>query len=132
MVLSVSLLAGLSSAQDYDVVLSGGRVIDPASGRNAVANIGIRGGKIGAVSESPLRGRRIVSVTGMVVAPGFIDLHSHGQTPENYRYKAKDGVTTALEMEVGVSPAPEWYAARQGKALINFGATSGIFRPTSP
>ena len=67
----------------------------------------------------------MVSVAGMVVAPGFIDLHSHGQTPENYRFKAKDGVTTALEMEVGVSPAPEWYAARKSKALINFGATSG-------
>ena len=59
------------------------------------------------------------------MAPGFIDLHSHGQTPENYRFKAMDGVTTALELEVGVSPVPAWYAAREGKALINFGASSG-------
>src|SRR5262249_33708098 len=62
---------------------------------------------------------------GLVIAPGFIDLHSHGQDDENYRYKAMDGVTTALEMEVGVSPIAKWYADREGKALINFGATVG-------
>lgn len=67
----------------------------------------------------------MLDAKGLVVAPGFIDLHSHGQTPENYRYKAMDGVTTALEMEVGVSPVPAWYASREGKALINFGASSG-------
>ena len=56
---------------------------------------------------------------------GFIDLHSHGQTDENYRYKAMDGVTTALELEVGASPVAQWYAEREGKSLINFGATVG-------
>jgi dihydroorotase len=111
--------------QDYDVVLANGRVLDPATGLDGIRHIGIRGTKISAVSPTPLRGRTIVDVTGLVVAPGFIDLHSHGQTPENYRFKARDGVTTALEMEVGVSPVPEWYRAREGKALINFGATSG-------
>jgi N-acyl-D-aspartate/D-glutamate deacylase len=70
-------------------------------------------------------GRQTIDATGLVVAPGFIDLHSHGQTPENYRYKAMDGVTTALELEVGVSPVAAWYAARDGKALINFGASAG-------
>jgi N-acyl-D-aspartate/D-glutamate deacylase len=73
----------------------------------------------------PLHGRTVLDAAGLVVAPGFIDLHSHGQTPENYRFKAMDGVTTALEMEVGVSPVPAWYAAREGKALVNFGASSG-------
>jgi N-acyl-D-aspartate/D-glutamate deacylase len=70
-------------------------------------------------------GRVVIDATGLVVAPGFIDLHSHGQTPENYRFKARDGVTTALEMEVGVNPVAPWYAAREGKSLVNFGATSG-------
>ena len=59
------------------------------------------------------------------MTPGFIDLHSHGQTPENYRYKAMDGVTTALELEVGVSPVSGWYTAREGKALIHYGASAG-------
>jgi len=60
-----------------------------------------------------------------VVAPGFIDLHSHGQTPENYELKARDGVTRALELEIGVSPLAPWYAARASKALVDFGASAG-------
>jgi len=119
------MLACAVIAQDFDLVIANGRVMDPASGLDAVRNIGIRGDKIAAVSAQALRGRTVLDAKGLVVAPGFIDLHSHGQTPENYRYKAMDGVTTALEMEVGVSPLPPWYAAREGKALINFGATAG-------
>ncbi len=119
------LLAAAVYGQEYDVVLAHGRVMDPASGLDGVRFVGIRGGKIAAISEAPLPGRTVVDASGLVVAPGFIDLHSHGQTPENYRFKARDGVTTALEMEVGVAPVPEWYRAREGQALINFGATSG-------
>jgi len=118
-------LAAAACAQTYDVVLTGGRVMDPESGLDAVRNVGIRGGKIAAISQRPLEGKTKVDVKGLVVAPGFIDLHSHGQDDENYRFKARDGVTTALEMEVGVSPVKPWYAAREGKALINFGASSG-------
>ena len=99
--------------------------MDPASGLDGVRFVGIRGGKIASVSESPLHGRVQVDASGLVVAPGFIDLHSHGQTPENYGFKARDGVTTALELEVGVSPVDSWYRVREGKALIHFGATSG-------
>ncbi|HEX3877359.1 MAG TPA: amidohydrolase family protein [Bryobacteraceae bacterium] len=118
-------LALLAQAQEFDTVIANGRVMDPASGLDAVRYVGIRGGKIAAVSSAALRGRVTIDAKGLVVAPGFIDLHSHGQTPENYRYKAMDGVTTALEMEVGASPIPAWYAEREGKALINFGASSG-------
>ena len=119
------LLCGIANGQDFDVVLAHGRLMDPASSLDAIRYVGIRGTKIEAISESPLAGRMVLDVAGLVVAPGFIDLHSHGQTPENYRFKAKDGVTTALEMEVGVSPVPEWYRAREGRALINFGASAG-------
>ncbi len=120
-----ALMAGVVSAQTYDIVLTGGRVMDPESGLDAVRNVGIRGHSIAAISAAPLRGTTVVDVKGLVVAPGFIDLHSHGQDDENYRYKAHDGVTTALELEVGVSPVGAWYAQREGKALINFGATAG-------
>jgi dihydroorotase len=99
--------------------------MDPESNVDAVRHIGITGGKIAAVSTSPLTGRNVIDVNGLVVTAGFIDLHSHGQTSENYGFKARDGVTTALELEVGVSPVAQWYAERQGKALVNFGATSG-------
>lgn len=112
-------------AQIYDAVLANGRVIDPESGLDEVRNIGILGSRIAAVSAAPLRGKVQVDVHGLVVAPGFIDLHSHGQDDENYHFKAHDGVTTALELEIGVSPVAAWYQARRGKALINFGASSG-------
>lgn len=113
------------NAAEFDIVLANGRVMDPESNLDAVRHVGIRGGKIAAISTNPLRGRTIVDVKGMVVTAGFIDLHSHGQDDENYRYKARDGVTTALEMEVGASSVAKWYAERDGKALINFGATVG-------
>jgi N-acyl-D-aspartate/D-glutamate deacylase len=119
------LVPCLLAAQTYDVVLQRGRVLDPESGLDGVRSVGITGGKIVAISARPLRGKVEADASGLVVAPGFIDLHSHGQTPENYRYKAMDGVTTALELEVGVSPVGEWYAAREGKALVNFGASAG-------
>ena len=113
------------SSAEFDIVLANGRVMDPESNLDAVRYIGIRNGKIAAISTRPLRGRTMIDAKGLVVAPGFIDLHSHGQDDENYRYKARDGVTTALEMEVGVSPVAAWYAQREGKSLINFGATVG-------
>src|ERR1700676_838148 len=123
---SLLLLLPLAlAAQNYDIVMSGGRGMDPESGLDAVRYIGINGKKITAISTSPLHGKIEIDANGLVVAPGFIDLHSHGQTPEAYRYKAMDGVTTALELEVGVSPVSEWYTAREGKSLVHFGASSG-------
>jgi N-acyl-D-aspartate/D-glutamate deacylase len=119
------LVVPVAHSQTYDIVLANGRLMDPETNLDAVRNVGIRGGKIAAVSASPLEGRTVVDVKGLVVTAGFIDLHSHGQTPENYAFKARDGVTTALEMEVGVNPVSKWYAAREDRSMINFGATSG-------
>jgi N-acyl-D-aspartate/D-glutamate deacylase len=113
------------SAQQYDLVIRNGRVVDPESGLDAVRNLGISGGKIQAVSATPLEGRTTIDATGLVVAPGFIDLHSHGQDTENYRYKAMDGVTTALEMEVGVADVKAWYDKRKYQTLINYGVSVG-------
>ena len=112
-------------AQRFDLVIANGHVMDPESGLDAVRNIGITAGKIRMISARPLNGRQTIDARGLVVAPGFIDIHSHGQDDENYRFKARDGVTMALEMEVGVWPVEAWYRAREGKALVNFGATSG-------
>jgi N-acyl-D-aspartate/D-glutamate deacylase len=109
----------------YDTVILHGRVMDPETKLDAIRNVGIQAGKIAAISVAPLTGETVIDATGLVVAPGFIDLHSHGQDAENYRYKAMDGVTTALELEKGVFPVAPWYAEREGKALINFGASSG-------
>ena len=123
--LSIFLLLAPLMAQQYDIVLANGRVMDPESGLDAVRNVGINGGRIAAISAAPLRGRSVVDVKGLVVAPGFIDLHVHSHTPEAYRFQARDGVTTALELEIGVWPVARWYAQHEGRSLINFGATSG-------
>ena len=97
--------------------------MDPETGLDAVRNVGIRGGEIVAVSEDPLTGEIVVDVTGLVVAPGFIDLHAHGQTNRANEFQARDGVTTALEMESGAA-SPAAFLARRGEgAILNYGAT---------
>jgi N-acyl-D-aspartate/D-glutamate deacylase len=118
-------MAITAAAQQYDTVISHGRVIDPETKLDAIRNVAVQDGKIAAISESLLEGRTTIDANGLVVTSGFIDLHQHGQTSENYAFKARDGVTTALEMEVGVSPVEAWYRAREGKSLINFGASAG-------
>jgi N-acyl-D-aspartate/D-glutamate deacylase len=121
-------LASLESTQpsdSFDVVLAGGRVMDPASGLDAVRHIGLRGTSIAAISTTPLPGTVTVDVSGLVVAPGFIDPHAHAQTLEGNRFQARDGVTTALELESGALPISDWYRMREGQALLNYGATVG-------
>jgi N-acyl-D-aspartate/D-glutamate deacylase len=113
------------TAPAYDLVILNGRVIDPESKTDAVRNLGITNGKITAISNKRLSGNTVIDARGLVVSPGFIDLHQHGQNEENYRFKALDGVTTALELEVGTGDVDRWYAEREGKSLINFGVSAG-------
>ena len=115
------------SGRTYDRVILGGRVIDPESRLNAVRNVGIFGRKIAVVTAAPIRGRDTLDARGLIVAPGFIDLHVHGVNDESYAYYAMDGVTTALEMEIGVWPVAEFYANRAGKARVNYGGTVAHF-----
>ncbi|MDW4550125.1 amidohydrolase family protein [Defluviimonas sp. D31] len=119
-------LSGTTSALAYDLVISGGRVIDPESGLDAIRNVAIDGDRIAAISEFPLHGDVIVDAAGQVVSPGFIDLHAHGQNIGDYRMQAVQGVTTMLELESGVLPIGEWYETQSAKSLpINYGAASG-------
>lgn len=112
------------SAQQYDLVLQGGRVMDPETGTDAVRNIGIRDGKIVSISSEPLSGRRVIQASGLVVAPGFIDLHQHAQDLASQRVKALDGVTTALELEIGAPDVAKFLAAKQGRSLIHYGTSA--------
>src|SRR5216683_2730178 len=114
-----------AQGEQYDLVLMGGRVLDPETALDAQRNVGIRDGRIAAVTVEPLVARETLAVPGLVVAPGFIDLHAHGQDSESYRYYAHDGVTTALELEIGTYPVAPWYAERDGRALINYGVSAG-------
>jgi N-acyl-D-aspartate/D-glutamate deacylase len=109
----------------YDTVIANGRVMDPESGLDAVRNVGISGSQIRAISIEALKGQQTIDAKGLVVAPGFIDLHEHGQEPRNYQFQARDGVTTSLELEAGTDDVEKWYAAREGKSLINFGVSIG-------
>lgn len=116
---------GLAAVQDFDLVIVNGRVIDPESGLDAVRSVGIRGGSIVALESGPLRGTMVIDAAGHVVAPGFIDLHRHGQNDENYRYAAMDGVTSALELEVGTADVDAWYREREPGRLVNYGVAIG-------
>ncbi len=108
----------------FDIVLAGGRVMDPESGLDAVRYVGIRGGIIAAISSRPLQGERVIDVRGLVVAPGFVDLHAHGQDSVSSRFQAGDGVTTAMELEGGAGNVGAYYALKAGRSIINFGATA--------
>jgi N-acyl-D-aspartate/D-glutamate deacylase len=116
--------AGTCQADQFDLVLRGGRVMDPESGLDAIRDVGIADGKIARISAEPLVGRRILDAEGLIIAPGFIDLHQHDQDVSSTRLKAFDGVTTALEMEIGVPDVATFLEQKEGHSLINYGTSA--------
>jgi Amidohydrolase family len=122
--LLLALSTPIVSAQQYDLVLEGGRVMDPETSMDAVRNVGIRDGKIIRISPEALSGRRVIHASGLVVAPGFIDVHQHGQDFASQRVKALDGVTTALELEIGAPDVAQFLKGKEGHSLINYGTSA--------
>ncbi|HVV22235.1 MAG TPA: amidohydrolase family protein [Pseudonocardiaceae bacterium] len=115
------------------MVLRGGRVIDPRSGSDTVADVLVDGATVAAVGpDLPVPdGTRVVDVSGLVVGPGFVDLHSHVHSVAGQRLQAMDGVTTALDLEAGLMPVERAYtaAAEQGRPLnYGFSASWGSAR----
>lgn len=124
-VLAVTVMCSAALAQDYDVVILNGRVIDPETGLDAVRNVGIVEDRIAAISEFPMTGHAEVDAAGHVVAPGFIDLHAHGQELGDMRMQAMQGVTTILELESGILPVGRWYDDMAAKQTpLNYGASA--------
>src|SRR6476620_242081 len=108
----------------YDVAISGGRVMDPETELDAVRNIGIRGGVIEAITVESLQATRTIDASGLVVAPGFIELFQHAHDPESYRLNALDGVTSSLDLEV--LDGDTWdTSGLAGHALLNYGTSAG-------
>ena len=99
--------------------------MDPESGLDAIRNIGLVDRQISTITTEAIRGRETIDARGLVVTPGFIDLHSHGTTPETYRFQSLDGVTTTLELELGTADVDAWYRERSDAQLINYGVSIG-------
>lgn len=119
------LLTSVAHSQEYDIVINNGRAIDPETKLDAVRHVGISGDKIEAVSTEPLKGKTVIDAKGLIVAPGFVDFHTHGQNIPADRMQAFDGVTTALELESGILPVAGWYDIQQRTGrVLNYGVSA--------
>ena len=121
------MLASSTFAADYDLVINGGRVMDPETKYDKVANVGINGGRIAIITQKKITGKQTVDAQGLVVAPGFIDTHFHWTRPIGYKLALRDGVTTAMDLEAGVygPRIDDWYKMHAGKSQLNYGTSSG-------
>jgi len=116
----------LVNAEQYDIVITGGRVMDPETGFDSVSNVGVKDGRIAVITNESISGKETIDAKDLVVAPGFIDLHAHGQNLGDYRMQAMQGVTTMLELESGVLPISGWYEQQAKLPLpIHYGAAAG-------
>ena len=123
-----TLLGALNvEADTYDLVIMNGRVMDPETGFDATANIGISGNRIAVITEQNISGDNTIDASELVVAPGFIDTHFHWTRPIGYKLALRDGVTTAMDLEAGVygPRVNDWYEMHSGKSQVNYGTASG-------
>lgn len=127
--LLISLIATASSAlaDNYDLVITNGRVMDPETVFDSVANVGIKDGRIAIITTDEISGEKTIDASGLIVAPGFIDTHFHWTRPIGYKFALRDGVTTAMDLEAGVygPRVDEWYQMHAGRSQVNYGTASG-------
>ncbi len=114
-----------SSKEVYDIIINNARVIDPETGFDAIMNIGVSGDKISTITNDEISGKVEIEATGLIAAPGFIDLHVHGQDPYTEKLGVRDGRTTQLELESGAWPIQDFYNYKKGNSLSNYGASVG-------
>ena len=117
LVLTVATLTGFAVtprqdvAPTYDLILRGGRVVDGTGSPWVRADVAVKGDTIALVAPRiEAAAGKVVDVTGLVVSPGFIDIHTHARrgiftvpTADNY---TRQGVTTIYEGPDGSSPLP--------------------------
>lgn len=122
-----TVLCALAQADTYDIVIKNGRVMDPETLFDSVANVGVKDGRIAVITKADISGEESIDATGLVVAPGFIDGHQHCIEPYAYRLMLRDGRTTIMDLEIG-APGPmvdAFYKSREGNCPLNFGVSVG-------
>jgi N-acyl-D-glutamate deacylase len=115
------VMATSAMAADYDVVINNGRVMDPETNFDDVRNVGIKDGKIVAITKDAIKGKETIDASGHVVAPGFIEGHQHGTDPFTRKVNLRDGLTTQMDFEAGAGDIAKWYADQEGKTQANYG-----------
>jgi len=118
--LSVSL-ALPAVATDYDLVILNGRVMDPETMFDAVMNVGVKDGTIAVTTRNQIRGDESIDATGLVVAPGFVDAHYHAMDPMGSRMGLRQGITTGLELEMGVTNAKQLRSVCETRGSPEYG-----------
>ena len=132
---AVSVVLGLAGAlwlvacnpilEPFDLAINDGRVINPESRLDAIRSLGIRDGRIAVISETSLNAAKVIDASGLVVSPGFVNLHSHSVAQAGYRLELLDGVTTVLELEAGSFPIARFGQQLGDAPLTHFGASVG-------
>ena len=108
-----------------DLVVNGGIVVDGAGNPGVRCDVGIEDGHIACVSRRPLQGERSIDATGLIVAPGFVDPHSHCDNTLLVHTRAetflRQGITTAAVGNCGLSLAPlvDWFRPQIAARMCN-------------
>ena len=122
-----SAIATPAIAADYDIVINNGRVMDPETMFDDVANVGVKDGKIVAITKSPIKGKETIDAKGHVVAPGFIDTHYHSMDVFSTKMALRDGVTSGMDLEAGSFNVKEWYDEKAKTGWqVNYGTTASL------
>lgn len=126
MAVAIGVMSNIVSAEErYDLVITGARVVDPETMLDQVRNIGISGEEIAIVTPEAISGADVIDASGLIAAPGFIDFHAHGQDPYSEKVSIFDGRTTQMDLEAGALPLSDYYEAKAGISLANYGASVG-------
>ena len=122
-VIAAAVVISASSAEEYDLVITNGRVMDPETMYDSIANVGISAGRIAVITQDKISGKQAIDATGHVVAPGFIDTHWHYDRPWSNKLALRDGRTSVMDLEVGTNGPyiDQWYRSRAGSNQVNYG-----------